>query len=171
MLIVPGHCRSGPRAPAEIADEVEKYAREWGRTGSIQLVRAPGGFVCWAVTLSLRPNDKRLLAYQEGRAAEPTPEMVWLMDNETGRPLDIHQMGAAGVRQFLEKGNTFSGRGEYSSVLDALQKTAARNAEAREEFRQRMKEENRYERKQDKRKYLQIPQITPGIELNPQREP
>lgn len=164
-IITLGARSEAPRPPAEIAEEVEKYAREWDRSGSIELVRAPNGFVCWLIKFTPRPNDPKWLRYREGRGPEPHPELVWLMDNETGKPLDIHQMGASGVRAYLEKGNTLSGRGEYGSVLEAIEQTSARNLEERDRFRQKMKEENRYERRQDRRRYLGIPQISPGIDL------
>lgn len=163
MVISLGRSAS-PMAPWEIREEVELYAREHGRTATMELVQAPM-FTCWIVKLSLRPNDPRLLAYREGRAAEPETEVVWLMDHETGKPYDIQQLGAAGVRQFLERGNTFSGRGEFASVMDAVEKTSQQNEERRAAFEQKMREENRYERRQDRRKYLKIPQVTVGIDI------
>ena len=155
---------ASPIAPWEIREEVELYAREHGRTATMELVQAPM-FVCWIVKFSLKPTDPRMKAYREGRSAEPPTEIVWLMDHAAGKPYDIHQLGAAGVRALLEKGNNFTGRGEYGSQLEAIEKTAEANRAAREAFRQQAKEENRYNRKQDKRRYLGIPQVPVGIDL------
>lgn len=188
MLLTPRRNRSeAPRAPVEIADEVELYAREYGRTGKIHFAVGPN---TWVVTLSLRPNDERMRLWQEGRAAEPPVETIWLQEPnpdegkvlgvhpETGRPmrgapfraLDIHQMGAAGVRAFLERGNTWSGRGEFRSVEEAVRRTYQQDAEATERFRETTKEENRFERREDRRRYLQIPAVSVGIDLNPSKD-
>lgn len=185
MLIVPGGRQEAPRAPAEIAEAVELYAREHGRTGSIEFAVGPN---VWIVKLSLRPNDKRMLLWREGRAPEPPVETVWLQERnpdegkvmrfEGGRPvregmwrpLDIYQMGAEGVRTFLERGNCWSGRGEYSSVADAVQKAAETDEREKVRFREQMKEENRYERRDNRRAYLGIPFTTVGIDLKQPEE-
>lgn len=159
-----------PRAPWEVREEVELYAREHGRTGTVELVAVPGGFACWVVKLSLRPNDERMRAYQEGRSGEPVPEMVWLMDHDTGKALDIQQMGAAGVRRFLDRGNTWSGRGEFASVSDAVRTARERDEAATARAREQAKEENRYERREKRRQYLQIPAIPVGIDLKRSKE-
>lgn len=189
MLIVPGARQGAPTAPWEIREAVELYARQHGRTGSIEFAVGPN---VWVVKLSLRSNDKRMQLWQQGLAPEPPVETIWLQEanpNEgrvipgryhpNGQPmreggyraLDIYQMGAAGVREFLERGNTWSGRGEFSSVEDALRRTHAKEEELRERFRERMREENRYERREDRRRYLEIPAVSVGIDLkNPKTE-
>ena len=155
---------ASPLAPWEVREEVELYARENGRTATVELVQAPM-FVCWIAKFSLKPNDPRMRAYQEGRGAEPPTELVWLMDHATGKPYDIHQLGASGVRALLEKGNTFSGRGEFSSPLDAANRVAAENDRKREDFERDVRAESLYRVKQDKRQYMNIPQVSVGVDL------
>ena len=79
-------------------------------------------------------------------------------------------MGAAGVRAFLERGNTFSGRGEFSSPEDAFRKTYDRNEESRVANRARIKEETRLEFRDERRRYVDVPMVSPGIDLK-QRVP
>lgn len=149
-----------PRAPVEIQEAVELYAREHGRAGRIDFkpeevleVELDGnkqrfrvGLNCWEASFTLRANDKALLAWQQGLAAEPPRESVlFIEDNPDAgksdgrggrqgaqRALNIYQMGASGVRAFLDKGNTWSGQGEFASVSDAVRNASAKNEQASE---------------------------------------
>lgn len=163
-----------PRAPWEIQDEVELWARERGRTATLHM--APN--MTWFVRLSLRVDDPRMKLFREGLADAPPTEDVWLHipNPHDGKivngvrqgpyiPLDIYHLGASGVREFLEQGDTWSGRGRYQSLVDQLNKTRAANAEARANFRQEMKEENRHEQRQKRRFRLKIPFLPVGIDL------
>lgn len=157
-----------PKAPPEIATEVELYARESGRTATVHYIPYGG----WFARFSLRCNDKRMLLYQQGMAPEPPTEDVWFhLPKPGGRPgdfvqLDILQMGASGVRQFLERGNTWSGRGEYASIEDATRKAAQSNADARAKYRADLKEASRYEQRDKRRQRFKIPFLRVGISFN-----
>jgi hypothetical protein len=122
-----------PTPPPAIAEEVEMFARKSGRTG--KLVCTPSG---WMARFSLRCNDPAMILFQQGMAPEPPTEDVffavrnpkaWATDGSATPgvqqmiPLDIEQMGPSGVREFLERGDTWSGRGVHSSQVDALQKS------------------------------------------------
>ncbi|MCR4339254.1 MAG: hypothetical protein NUW01_05120 [Gemmatimonadaceae bacterium] len=163
-----------PRAPWEIQEAVELWAREQGRTAKMHM--APGG--TWFVRLSLRCNDKRMLLYQQGFSAEPPGEDVWfhIPNPHEGKviqgvrqgpyiPLDINQMGVSGVREFLDKGNTWSGRGEYLSLIDQLHKVRATNEEVRIKSRADAKEASRYEQREKRRFRFKIPFLRVGIDL------
>lgn len=173
-----------PVPPAALADEVELYAREHGRTG--RLVSAPNIIigarlrdVIWIAEFSLRPNDKRLLAYQEGRAPEPAVERVWFVEpnpkagqvipNSGGvreppnRPLNIEAMGASGIRTFLERGNTWSGRGEYDSIVDQRRQVNAANEAARQKHRADQKDLNRERQKAKRRTRFKIPFLSVSL--------
>jgi len=175
-----------PRPPVEIADEVELWAREHGRHGTLHFVpTALRGFEvirgAWVVRLSLRENDKRLLLYRQGLAPEPPTEDVWLhvpnahpekpIPNTDGLKegpyvaLDIVQLGAAGVRRFLEKGDTWSGRGEYQSLEQQVRAVRAENSAAREKFRADQKETSRLEQRDKRRWRFKIPFIPVSIGL------
>ena len=162
--------RSGlPIPPVEIADEVEKYAREHGRHGSLRFVptvlkgRRPVKGT-WRVELSLRMNDQRRELYQTGAVPEEPAEIIWLHEPDpkspTGyRPYDIMQMGAGGVRQFLEKGNMWSGRGQYTSLEQQITEIDEHNETVRRKNYEAAKLANRQMQEDRRRARWKIPFI------------
>lgn len=165
-------------APPEVSAEVELYARESGRTGSIHYVPPP--VAAWEVRLSLKPNDKRLLAWQQGLAPEPPVESVLLVANNPkpgGRPfvaLDVHQMGPSGVRAFLEKGNSWSGRGELGTIEEATKKARENDQSRREKDRENALDDVRARARENrpwyaKRPFEKIARQVVGIALGQNR--
>lgn len=167
--------RSGlPRPPVEMADEVELWARQSGRHARIEFRptmikdgRIEAG--CWVVRISLKSDDRRMGLYQRGQVSEEPTEDVWLhvVDNKspTGyRAFDLGQLGASGIRQFLEQGDTWSGRGEFRSLDDQARLAMEANAKMREKHRAYEKEENRHEQRENRRRFLKIPLIA-GADL------
>ena len=166
-----------PTPPVEVADEVELWAREFGRHGKLCFVPTAlaGRTVAagtWMVRLSLRENDKRMQLYKQGLAPEPPTEDVWLHEPDpkspTGyRPYNLMDLGAGGVRQFLEKGNMWSGRGQTGTkTLEALAREAidknqkaggVAKAAAREECKLKLRDERRWK--------LKIPFLPVGISI------
>lgn len=186
MIVTPfGNRSEAPRAPAEIAEAVELYAREHGRTGSIEFAVGPN---LWLVKLSLRPNDPAMKAWQEGRAVEPPTEVVWLQERNPNdgkvigwngdkpvrgtpyRALDIQQMGAAGVRAFLDRGNTWTGRGEHASLTGALKASYAADEVTRAKNRATVREDTRDMIRDKRRSYLKIPFLRVGINLKKEKK-
>ena len=190
MLYVRRHAM--PDVPVEIADDVELWARQYGRHATLKflpLLIQDGRVVrgAWVVRLTLRSTDKRMQLYQLGVVAEPPTEDVWLVtpNPKEGQPiagtelrepavlgLNITQMGAGGVRQFLEKGDTWSGRGQYRSLEEQVRQVRAANAATREKFRADLKEESRLEQRDKRRWRLKIPFIPVswiGREAHPER--
>lgn len=181
-----------PRPPPEIATEVELWARQRGRSARMQwvptlLFGTTAVRHVWVIHLELRPNDPKMLAFKEGRAEKPPTEQVWLhvpnLDKD-GRSLegkeipntmglrepkmigvDINALGAAGVREFLERDDTWSGRGEHGSLMESLQATREHNADVRRKVKAEAREENRQALKEERRRWLGIPQIVAGISL------
>ena len=178
-LIVPRGARNeAPQAPYEIREAVELFARESGRTGSIEFAVGPN---VWLVKLSLKPNDPTLSLYRQGKVADLPVEVVWLQEPNPHagkvvgwngaqpvrggpyRALDIHQMGASGVRAFLDKGNTWSGRGQ---TVEQIARAAFESDERlREANYNTAREENREEAKARRRSFLGIPFLSVGIDL------
>ncbi len=161
-----------PRAPPEFQDEVELYARESGRHARLMFVPTnwKEGVIAagtWVVRFTLRPSDKRLESYQQGRTTEAT-EDVWIhlpAEGNSYKPLNIQQMGSGGLRRFLEKGNMWSGRGQFKSLEQQLEHTRTANNEAREKTR-RDARENSVKRVAEKRRWYQkIPLIPVLINL------
>lgn len=172
IAVAPRGSSAMPKAPVEISDAAEKWARKVGRSATVHF--AP--FAGWFVRLSLRSNDKRMIAFREGRAEEPATEDVFfhvknpfeakemsmsdvLADPRfKGQPLidwwggikvrmpiylqfDILQMGAEGVTSFLEREDTWSGRGKYGSLAEATKKTLESNEAGAEKMRADMEEQ------------------------------
>ncbi len=163
-----------PTAPFEIQEAVELWAREQGRTATMKF--SPTG--TWFVRLSLRCNDKRMLLYQQGVTAEPPCEDVWfhIPNPREGKvvggvkqgpyiPLDIYHLGVSGVREFLEKGDTWSGRGEFLSLVDHLHKVREENEVKRVSNRAEHKEASRYEQRERRRFRFKIPYLTVGVDI------
>lgn len=161
-----------PAPPVEVADEVELYAREYGRTATLHFIPTSG----WMVRFSLRCNDPRVQLFQQGEMGEPPTEDVWLHepnprggqpDGRGGReptylPLDIYQLGASGVRQFLERGNTW-GRGQHESIESLVTTVRETEQAATEKLRATLKEENRHEQRDKRRWRFKIPFLPVGI--------
>lgn len=178
-----------PVVPVEIQDEVELYARESGRTATLHFIPtelANGTAIrgTWMARFSLRSNDKRLILYQQGMASEPPTEDVWFHEQNPDegnlipgsygrregsyRALDILQMGASGIRTFLERGNMWSGRGEFKSLEEQAEKAKTANKEMREKHRQDQKETSRYEQRDKRRSRWKIPFLPVGVQLTRQ---
>jgi hypothetical protein len=173
---------TAPVAPYEISDEVQRWAQRSGRNATLHFVptllrgrRVTSG--TWMARLSLKPNDPRMERYQQGLAERPPTEDIWFHRTPTpteiaaGRrpndyiPLDIQQMGVSGVREFLEKGDMWSGRGEYASLEEQVRKVNAANETAKEAFREHHKTESRLEQKDKRRSRFKIPFLRVGIDL------
>lgn len=160
-----------PTAPYDLQEECELYARESGRHAKLHYFPGAG----WFVRFSLRPNDdKRLLLAQAGMIAEEEiGEDVFFSVPDPRRdarpgdmiPLDINQMGRSGIREFLERGNSWSGRGQYTSIVDAHLKAREANRLQKIKLRQEMKEANRQRQREQRRWWLKIPLVQVGIEL------
>lgn len=176
-LLVAGRQQDLPHAPPEIAEAVELYAREW-RDGHGTLTCVPfsigrGGrvlSVVWVAKFTLRPNDKRMKAYQEHGGPEPPVEEVWFQvpDKEarTGwRPLNIAQMGTDGVKTFLEQGNMWSGRGVYDSPADQLTQTRTAAAAQKVKVKADARDATIHEQRDRRRSRFKIPFLTVGIDL------
>ena len=108
---------------------------------------------------SRRPNDPMRELQQKGKVEEATEDVyfhVHVRDYDPQRhpairppsgdsrqvyvPLDILQMGVSGVREFLERGNTWSGRGQFSSHRDRLDQSAEANRRGRREIKEAARE-------------------------------
>ena len=163
-----------PRAPSAFQEVAELWARGSGRHAKIHY--APNGV--WFVRISLKSDDKRMRMHQMGLASEPMGEDVWLHlpNPHEGKvisgvrqgpyiPIPLEQLGTSGLREFLDRGDTWSGRGEYLSLIDQLRKVDETNEEARRKNRAFHREENRHDQRQSRRFRLKIPFLPVGIDL------
>lgn len=159
-----------PHAPHEFQEVVELWARGSGRHAKLHFT--PGG--TWFVRISLKHDDPRMELYKLGLVEEPVGEDVWLhlpnaaegkvINGEKQSPfipLSLTDLGTAGLREFLEQGNTWSGRGEYMSLLEQRRRVNESNEDARVKNRAFQKEESRNEMRESRRFRLKIPFLRP----------
>ena len=159
-----------PHAPHEFQEVVELWARGSGRHAKLHFT--PGG--TWFVRISLKHDDPRMELYKLGLVEEPVGEDVWLhLPNAAeGKvingerqgpfiPLSLTDLGTLGLREFLEQGNTWSGRGEYMSLLEQRRRVNESNEDARVKTRAFQKEESRNEMRESRRFRLKIPFLRP----------
>ena len=186
MILTLGAQQELPAPPAEIADEVELWARQSGRHARLHFfpVSFRHGRIAqgtWVVRISLKPDDKRLKLYQErnrrspedGEVREPPTEDVWLheSDGKGGyRALNLTDMGASGVREFLEKGNMWSGRGQFGSLEEQLRKVNQDNEAARQKNRANAKDQALLRTADRRRSALGIPFVGVVADITPEGE-
>ena len=189
MLKIGGQ-RELPQAPTEFKDAVELYARESGRHGILQFVPTEfwnGEIVngTWRARFTLRDSDKRLSISQEGRGEAPT-EDVWfhVLNPKEGelipaghgrrereyRPVSLQELGVAGMVTWLERGNMWSGRGEYQSLEEQAKRAMEANNEMRLKHRADEKEQSRWEQRDKRRWRFKIPFLPIGIDLREKHE-
>lgn len=137
--------------PHEIQDAVELWARKSDRHAKMHFIPQGGFFV----RITLKSDDPRMRSYQEGLVPDPPGEDVWF---HTPRGdggyncFDVREMGIEGVKEFLERGDTWSGRGEYDSLIEQQKKVSEANAAAKGKLKAFEKEESRKEQR-SKRKF------------------
>lgn len=117
-------------APIEFSDAVELYARRFGRHGRLHFVPVLN---CWIVELKVgefwvigEESDDQSEA--SAHALEPT-EVFYLTRPSTpaerastGAPTmgyKLDELGVQGMIDYLERTNTLTGRGEFTSNYDA----------------------------------------------------
>lgn len=123
------HDRDPAAVPWDIREEVELWAREQGRHAKIVWNAT---LACYEILLDLMAGDPRLEGWQAGRLKQEPKESIFLhRQEEAGGPfvgVNIHELGASGVRNWLDEGNLLSGTGRYAS-LDVACKAADRHNE------------------------------------------
>lgn len=114
-----------PRVPVEIADAVELWARQFGRHATIAWV--PTSPPTPQVRISLKASDpmRQMADLFQGEEPAETVELVkWDEKRGCYAPVSLDDLGVTGVLEILERGNTWSGRGEFSSHEEALKAQA-----------------------------------------------
>lgn len=127
-----------PVPPSSIADAVERWARQWGRHGRLEWHDA---LKCFVIHFSRRSDDPTLAAVQAGLRAESTESVMLHEWKQNARPhpylpgqtvpgwvaMDLEQYGVDGVLAILDRGNLWSGRGEYRTPQEALDQVLLNN--------------------------------------------
>ncbi|MFW6010492.1 MAG: hypothetical protein ACOC9H_01105 [Gemmatimonadota bacterium] len=153
------------RIPVEVQDAVELWAREHGRHGRI--VWSPVTR-CAVVELDLKPGDPRLEAYQQGRLRMEPKERVLLhqWNPATKRyeavPSRPGELTPDFVREWLDRGNMWSGRGETDAknLHDACVKADRAEREYRERRRSQIRNATRDRARERRRQVLGLPVVS-----------
>lgn len=173
-LVVPG--KEGrkraqqPPVPPEISEAVELWAREWGRHARIThlMITDPP---TPQIHLSPKPNDPRRKKVQEGEwAPEEAEETVHLWEYEGTAPegsyvgIPLRSLGVRGVLRWLERGNTWSERGEVDSLQEGVDRERKRRKRAEKQVEDSDLDDVEHIAKRVKRQITDTPLIQPGID-------
>lgn len=79
--------------------------------------------------------------------------------------LDILQLGVTGVLRFLEREDTWSGRGEFSSLTEATEWALERNREGSEALRRHSEQRAADRALEERRRLLGTPFVSVGTDL------
>lgn len=173
-LALPTRMGTDLRAPVEYADAVEMYARKSGRHAKLVFVPPPVN--CWVVQFTLKANDPTLAGFQAGKLEdEPNePVYIWRESNalesyKAGRRhfvgYKLDELGVTGLLAFLEKTDTFSGRGQYASHTEAAKDQLDKGERAREKAESDAREGARQLAEDARRQINKIPFLPVGIDL------
>lgn len=164
---------SSPGVPPDIHEAVELWARKYGRHGRVVRIdhfEPP----LYQVRLTPRSGDPRKKQVQEGlipkEEAEETVELhYWDEEKRKYVPYRLEELGASGVRRILEKGNTWSGRGEFDSVEEAVEHTQREREKAQRKLHKDRKDDIKHAASGvTRRRVLDVPAIRAGMDLSKQ---
>lgn len=168
------------RPPLDYAEAVEKWAREHG--GHAKLVWYEKPINCWAVVLSFRVGDPRAKTNADGEPVflHDWKQPEWWAKYAPGRAkrhprtnrimpaayaYELDELGVEGIIERLDRGNILSGRGQFTSVEQAGEKTKQDHKDSRERLRQQRKDEAGHRARDRRRSLYKIPFLPVGIEL------
>lgn len=149
--------------PAEIRDAVTTWFRQWGRNATLEFnlhMRCPMIRVERFANDPMRAHEETqiILMQERGWVEKPGGRRVPVM-----LPVELNQMGASGVVNWLDEHNLFGGRKTLDDVID---ENAAVNAAGREAKLKEIEDGAREEAWLRRRKILGNPFTGVGIDLN-----
>lgn len=168
--IITPNGRGGRRiAPAELDDAVKLWARNNGRTGGrLEYVPAMG---CWCIFLNVVPDHPLMRAYQEGRLdqAEPPTDSIplqeWDPKARKWTPISLDELGAEYITELLDKGNLWSGRGEFESMQEAVLHAREQNERQKEAWKKYADEAAKDTMALGRRKLNNLPLISVNADI------
>jgi len=168
MITTVGGARQQRRAPLEFQDAVELHFRKSGRHATIVWIPEP---VCqWQIRITLRPDDPALAAWQAGEAEEEPVETVEITfyDEDLGLYVgyELDELGVSGLTEMLEKGDTWSGQGRFSSIQDALTWQVENQRSTQERLRNAMRDEAMAVGRDVRKRVTGEPILPVGIDLS-----
>lgn len=145
--------------PHDIRDAVELWARQnRGTHGKIAWNLALN---CAVIDFELRANDPRMKAYQDGRLKHEPKESIPLHFQKEGGgrffPINLMELGVSGIITLLDKGNTWSGTGEYPNMMKAIGAAERGNEQMKESIRAAARDNARDRYRDQRRQILGLP--------------
>lgn len=134
--------------PEEFQNAVKNWAANYGRQAKMAFIPYPKGASshpgCFTIFLERKGDDPARKLYQEGvqgaTAYEAVPLQEWDILAQEYVPLNIHEYGPGGIVQILQKGDTWSGTGEYKDMREAAAASIKRMERARKAERDAVRE-------------------------------
>ena len=168
MIATVGGARQQRRAPLEFQDAVELHFRKSGRHANVVWIPEP---VCqWQIRITLRSADPVLAAWKAGELEEEPVETVEIMYYDEGLGLyvgyELDELGVSGLTEMLEKGDTWSGQGRFSSIQDALTWQVKNQRDTHERLRNAMRDEAMAVGRAVRKRVSGEPVLPVGIDLS-----
>lgn len=173
-----------PVPPVEIADAVERWARQWGRHARLEWNDATR---CFAIHFTRKGDDPSLALVQGGQRAEVTESVLLHEWKKESRPhpflagkkvdgfvsMDLEQYGVDGVLRILDRSNMWSGRGDFADPQEALDAVLAQHARREKEIDDQVDGQTREFANRIYRKVTGNPQVgvIADLRANPKENP
>lgn len=155
-----------PVPPVEIAEAVGRWFRDnGGRSARLEWHDMLG---CWVIKITRKADDPVMELVRLGLQPEAV-ETVPL--HEPAGPgmgyvaMDLEQMGVGGLITMLERCNTWSGRGEFASLTDAVRAWSEREERKEIRLEEMAYEDGRAHGAETRRHALGIPMVR-GADLH-----
>lgn len=117
-----------PIVPVDVEEAIILWFRAWGRGARVEWSEPLG---CFVIHASRKSDDPVMRLWQEGKLAEEPTEVIYLHEPNPRGPgfvaIDPGMLGPAGVRTWLDERNLWSGRGEFRSIQDAVERVTEAN--------------------------------------------
>lgn len=157
---------TGRVIPYQFADAVEMWARERGRHARIGWNSATN---CAVIDFTLRADDPRMRAWQEGKLRFEPKESVLLhyrkcdskgVESGPYIAMDLEQKGVSGIIDMLNEGDVLSGTGKYRDMQEAVQAVERNNERLRATMREAAVENARLRARDDRRRVAGLPLVS-----------
>jgi hypothetical protein len=119
---------------------------------------------CPEIQFELKPDDPRLKGWMEGRLKQKPVESVflhrWNSAKKHYEAISLEQLGVDGLRNLLDKGNLWSGRGEYRNLMDAVRAADEQNQALEKQMENAAVEGARLRARDDRRWAMGLPSVS-----------
>lgn len=150
--------------PWDIREEAELWARERGRHATVSWSRPMN---CLVVSLDLKPGDPRLEGWISGRLKVEPREDIFFQRRKgvhlVGIPMG--ELSASFVRNYLQEGDLWSGRGRYNGLDAACKAAADHNERLSQKMKEAAVEDARQNARDHRRQVFDLPLVSVATDL------